>query len=122
MRLHFLLGTIIIGLVISIVACFQGKGLDIFSLHVMKCVVVKVAVMSIEENFLIVDSGGATYSRELVQLFYSTVSIHISRWCVVYYPFQWNFEVEILGVIFCLVHNDGQREAFPTGLGKYKEC
>ena len=48
-------------MVLSRIACFQEKGLDILVPHVRNCAVFKLAIMSIEENYLIVDSGGAAY-------------------------------------------------------------
>ena len=39
----------------------------------------QVAFMSMEENYLIVDSGGAAYGGELDYGFKPTVSIHILR-------------------------------------------
>ena len=77
MRLQSYTRPIIIGLVVSKVAYFQGKGLDILAFHVAKCVVVEVAAMFTKENYFIVDSGGAAYGRELGHIFNKTVSIHI---------------------------------------------
>ena len=59
-RLHFGIWAIIIGLVVDRVACFQDERLDVLVLQMYTCAVIKVAVMSIEENYLIVDRGGAT--------------------------------------------------------------
>ena len=81
-----------------------------------------MGIISIEEIYLIVDSGCAMYGEELGHGFKPPVSIHIPVWCVAYYPVQWDVEVEILGVLLCLVHNDGRNEALPIGLGKDKEC
>ena len=86
----------------------------------MKCTVVELDVMSIKENNFIPDSVVTTYSRELGSGFYPAVSIHITVWCIVDYPVQWGVEVEILGLIICLVHNDGGRGSFLIGSGKDK--
>ena len=48
-------------MVADIVASYQDEGLDVLVLNMYKCKVIKVAVMSIEENYLIVDRGGAVY-------------------------------------------------------------
>ena len=76
--------------------------------------------MSIGKNDLIVDMEGNTYVGKLGRGFKTTVSIHIPIWCVMDCPVQWYFEVEILGVLLCLVHNNGRHEAFPIGSGKDK--
>ena len=80
----------------------------------------KLAVMSFKEKYLIFDRVGATYVGELGHVFEQPFSVHIPRWCVVYCTFQWDVEVEILGLILDLVHNDGLHEAFPIGSVKYK--
>ena len=48
-------------MVVDIVACFQDEGLDVLVIHMYKCMIIKVAVMSIEENYFIVDRGGTSY-------------------------------------------------------------
>ena len=50
--------------------------------------VIGVAGILIEENYLIVDSGGAAYSGEFGHGFNPPVSIHIPAWCVVEYLVQ----------------------------------
>ena len=77
MRLQFFICIIMVGMVVSRVACFQYKWLDILVLRVTKCAAVEVADMSIEDNDLIVDSGSAIYGRELGHGFNQTMSIHI---------------------------------------------
>ena len=59
MGLQFCIHPIIIDMLVYIVAFFQDKGLDILVLHVTKYAASEVAVMFIEENYFIVDSGGA---------------------------------------------------------------
>ena len=72
-----------------------------------KCVVTKVAVVSIKEDYLIFYRGGATYFGKLGHGFKSPVSIHITIWCVMECLVQWNVEVEILILIIGLVNNYG---------------
>ena len=74
--------------------------------------------MTVEEYYLIVDRGGTAYVGELGHGFKLPISIHIPRWCVMDFPVQWNFEVEIFRVLLVLVHNDGWHEAFPINSGK----
>ena len=81
---------------------------------------IKVAVISIEENYLIVDRGFTTYVGKLGRGFKTAVSIHITRWCVMNFPVQWNVEVKMLRVLFGFVQNDGWPEEFPIGLVKDK--
>ena len=71
-----------------------------------QCAVIKVAAMSIEENYLVVDRGCAAYFVELGHGFKPPASINISRWCVVYFTVQWYVEVEIFKLLLGLVHND----------------
>ena len=92
-RLQFEICSIIVGLVIDQVACFQDEGLDVSELHMYKCAVVKVTVMSIEEYYLIFDRGGATYIGELGHGFKPPISIHIPILCVMDCPVQWDVEV-----------------------------
>ena len=89
-------------------------------LHVNNGAVVGVADISIKEKYLIVVSGGTTYSGELGRSFNPPISIHIPIWFLVEYPVQWDVEVEILGVLLYLVKINGQNEAFPIGSGKNK--
>ena len=79
-----------------------------------------MAVVSIEEKYLIVDRGGAAYVGGLGNGFNPFVSIHIPIWCVMDYPVQWDVEVDILGVLLGLVQNDGWHEALPISSGKDK--
>ena len=44
----------------------------------------------------------------------------IPGWWVVEYSLQWYVEVNIMGEIICLVHNNGYHESFTIGLGKDK--
>ena len=85
-----------------------------------KCAVIKVAVISIEDNYLIFYREGAAYVGELGHGFNPPASIHISRWCVMDFPDQWNVEVGIFGVLLGLVINNGWHEALIIGLVKDK--
>ena len=76
-----------------------------------------MAIISIKENHLIVYSGGAKYSGELVNVFKPTVYIHIPVWCVVDYPFRGGVEVDILGVLLFFLENYGCYQEFTIGLG-----
>ena len=64
--------------------------------------------------------GSAAYIGKLGYGFKPTVSVNITRWCIPDSPFQWDFEVDILGVILGLVNNDGWHEALPIIVGKDK--
>ena len=76
--------------------------------------------MSIKEDYLIVDMGGGVSVGELVHGLNLPVSIHVYRWCVVDCPVQWDVVMEILGLLFGLVNNDGSHEAFPISSCEYK--
>ena len=76
--------------------------------------------MSIEEEYLIVDRGGAAYVGELDHGLKPPVSIHVAIWCVMEFPVQWDVVMEILGVILGLVKNDGSHEALPISSGRDK--
>ena len=52
-------GTILIEIIITRVAWFQDKGLGVLLLLVTKAAAIEVVAMYFEENYLIVDSGGA---------------------------------------------------------------
>ena len=112
MRLQFFIQPIIVGLVVSRVTWFQDEGLDFLFLRIPKCAVIEVTVMSTEEDYFFVYSGVTSYGGELGNGFKPPLFIHIAKWFVLEYPVQWDFEVDILGVLFCLVQNDGQTEAF----------
>ena len=62
MRLQFSIQPIIIGLFVSRVEYFQGKGMDVLVIHITKCWVIEVADVYIEENYLIIDNEGAAHS------------------------------------------------------------
>ena len=62
MRLKFCTGSIVIGFITTRFSWFQDKGLDALFFHVTKGLVIEVDVMSVGENYLIVDRGGDTYS------------------------------------------------------------
>ena len=68
-------------------------------LHVTKGAVIEVDVISIEKENLIVDSRGAVDSGELGREFNPPLYIHITGWCVVDCPVQWNAEVDIVKII-----------------------
>ena len=76
--------------------------------------------MSIEEDYLSVDRGDATYVGEFGHRLNPPVSIHISIWCVMEFPVQWDVVIDILGLFLGLVNNEGRNEEFPISLGKYK--
>ena len=76
--------------------------------------------ISIDESYLIVDRVGDTYGGELGRVFKPPVSIHKTRYCLMDCPVQWDFKVEILGVILCLVQNCGWHEALSIRPGKDK--
>ena len=60
--IRFCIGPIIIGVSIYRIAWFQYGGLDVLVLGVTKGAIIKVDIMSIEEKYFIVDSGGAADS------------------------------------------------------------
>ena len=76
--------------------------------------------MSIKEDDLIVDRGGATSIGELGHGLKPPVSIHVAIWCVVDCLVQWDIVMEILGVLLGLVKNDGRHEALPISSWEYK--
>ena len=72
-----------------------------------------MTIVSIEEECLIVDRGGATYVGELGHGLKPPVSIHLSRWCVMECPVQWDVMMVILGVLLVFLNNNGRHEALP---------
>ena len=82
--------------------------------------VAEVTVVSTKEEYLIVDRGGAEYVGELVHGFKPLVSIHVSIWCVMDYPVQWDVMMEILVVLLGLVKNDRRHKAFLISSFEYK--
>ena len=58
-----------------------------------------MTIVSIEEEYLVVDRGGTTYVVELGHGLKPQVSIHVSRWWVMDCPVQWDVVMEILGVL-----------------------
>ena len=79
-----------------------------------------MTIVSIEEEYLIVDRGGTVYVGELGHDLKPPVSIHVARWCVMDCPVQWDVVMEILGVLLGLANNDGRHEALPISSGKDK--
>ena len=79
-----------------------------------------MTIVSIKEEYLIFNRGGATSVGELVHSLNPPVSIHVARWCVMDFPVQWDVVMEILGVLLGLVNNDGRHEVFPISSGKDK--
>ena len=71
--------------------------------------------MSIEEKYLIFYRGGSVYVGSLVHGFKPPLYIHMPIWCVMDCPVQWDVEVEILGLLLGLVHNDRLQEALLLG-------
>ena len=81
MRLKFVIQSIIIDLVVSIVVCFQCGGLYFLVIHMHKYAVIEVDDVSIKETYLVVDGGGNAYVVELVHVFKPPISIHILMVC-----------------------------------------
>ena len=79
-----------------------------------------MTIVSIEEEYLIVDRGGTAYVGELGHTLKPPVSIHVSRWYVMDTSVQWDVVMEILGLLLVLVNNDGRHEALPISSGKDK--
>ena len=79
-----------------------------------------MTIVSIKEEYLIVDRGGAVYVGELGHVLKSPVSIHVAIRCVMDFPVQWNIVMEILGVLLGLAKNDGRHESFTISLDKDK--
>ena len=79
-----------------------------------------MTIVSIEKEYLIVDRGGTAYVGELGHGLKPPVSIHVSRWCVIDCPVQWDVVMEILGLLLGLVDNNGRHEAFPISSVKDK--
>ena len=82
--------------------------------------VVEVTIVSIKEEYLIVDRGGAAYVGELGHVLKSPVSIHVAIRCVMDFPVQWDVMMDILGVILGLLNNNRRHEALPISSGKDK--
>ena len=79
-----------------------------------------MTIVSIEEEYLIVDRGGTTYVGELVHGLKPLVYIHVARWCVMDCPVQWDVLMDILGVLLGLVTNNMRHEVFPIRSCEYK--
>ena len=79
-----------------------------------------MTIVSIKEEYLVFDKGGAAYVGELGHGLKPPVSIHVARWCVMDCPVQWDVVMEILEVLLGLVNNDGRHEALPISSGKDK--
>ena len=79
-----------------------------------------MTIVSIEEEYLIVDRGGYGYIGELYHGLKPPIYIHVARCCVMDCPVQSNVVLEILGVILRLANNDGRNEEFSISLGKDK--
>ena len=67
-----------------------------------------MTIVSIKEEYPIVDRGGTTYVGELGHVLKPPVSIHVARWCVMDYPVQWGVVMDILGLLLGLVNNYGR--------------
>ena len=78
--------------------------------------------MSTKEKYLIVDRVRTIYVGGLDYWFKPHVFIHIHRWCVMDCTVQRYVEVDILGVLLGLVHNDGWHKEYPIVLGKKLSC
>ena len=70
-----------------------------------------MTIVSVEEEYLIIDRGGTTYVGELGHGVKPPVSIHVAILCVIDCPVQWDVVLEILGVLLGLVKNDWRHEA-----------
>ena len=79
-----------------------------------------MTIVSIKEEYLIVDRGGTAYVGKLGHGLKPPVSIHVARWCVVDCPVQWNIVMEILGVFLGLVNNDGRHKELAMSSRKDK--
>ena len=79
-----------------------------------------MTIVSIEEEYLIVYRGSTAYIGELGHGLKPPISIHEAVWCVMDCPVQWDFMMDILGVLLVLVNNDGRHEALPISSGKDK--
>ena len=79
-----------------------------------------MTIVSIEKEYLIFDRGDNAYVGELGHGIKPPVSIHVAKWCVMYFPVQLDVVIEILGVLLGLVNNNGRHEAFPISSGKDK--
>ena len=79
-----------------------------------------MTIVSIEEEYLIVERGGTAYVGELGHGLKPPISIHVARCCVMDCPVQWDVVMEILGVLLGLVNNYGRHEALAIRLGKDK--
>ena len=79
-----------------------------------------MTTVSIEEEYIIVDRGVATYVGELGHGLNPPISIHVDRWCVMDFPVQWEVVMDILGVLLGLVNNYGRHDAFPIRSCEYK--
>ena len=77
-------------------------------------------IVSIEEEYMIVESGGTAYVGELGHGLKPPVSIYVARWCVMDCPVQWDVVMEILGVLVGLVKNGGIHQALSMRSGKDK--
>ena len=79
-----------------------------------------ITIVSIKEEYLIVDRGGTAYGGELGHGLKPPVSIHVARWCVMDCPVQWYVVMEILGLLLGLVNNDWRHESLPISSDKDK--
>ena len=79
-----------------------------------------MTIVSIKEEYPIVDRGGTAYVGELGHSLKPPVSIHVVRWCVMECPVQWDVVMEILGLLLGLVNNYGRHEALPISSDKDK--
>ena len=59
--LQFRVRPVVIGLVVDGVTCLKYEGLDVFALCLCYGTIVEVNIVSIEEEYLIVDRGGNIY-------------------------------------------------------------
>ena len=83
-------------LVVDGVTLFKFEGVDVFALHFFKGTVVKVTIVTIEEEYMIFDRRGAAYVVEFRHGLKPPISVHVAILCVMECPFKWDVVMEIL--------------------------
>ena len=101
-------------LLITRVTSLQDLGLYFLVLQVIKGTTIKVAIMSIKENYFIVDRGGSVDSGEFGNGFKPPISIHLPGWCVMDYPIYWDSEVQILELLLFQCKIIGKMKNLPS--------
>ena len=67
-----------------------------------------MTIVSIEEEYLIVDRRCAAYVGALGHGLKPPVSIYVAIWCVMDCTVQWDVVIDILVLILGLVNNNGR--------------